>query len=178
MMTMRSGGHRRLDLCKPLVRFDLGSSSVTLTRAMDAPSNPETACLFIVTGSDIRAEAMDRPLAYALRDSVLAQLAGCPADIVVVSDFRYLHDFVALRIPTLSLGGPGVNALCQEWLDSLPVAMQVDGDFWIQMAEPESDWSRASIWGVDHAATRTALATFQARFLAAFLNRAATAVAM
>lgn len=140
-----------------------------LLHSVDQPNCAEFACFLIVTGSDVRAETMDRPLAYRLRDAIRERLDGQSADIVVVSDFRYLHDFANTEIPTISIGGPGVNAVCQKWLEELPVVMTVDDEFWIQTDVEEVEVPRASVWGVNHETTCTALETFLDRFLEAYL---------
>ena len=69
--------------------------------------------LLIVTGSTLRAEQMDRPLAYHLKDVIEKQLVELSGDlqIVVISDLWYLNSQSLQKIPTISVGGPGVNAV-------------------------------------------------------------------
>ena len=80
--------------------------------------------LLIVTGSTLRAEEMDRPLGYYLKQRIEEMLrAGSYAtgsqqgqtlsdyEVRVVADFRWIHDEFLQPLPTISLGGPGVNAL-------------------------------------------------------------------
>ena len=80
--------------------------------------------LLIVTGSTLRAEEMDRPLGYYLKQriegilSASADQAGSKLghdlsdyQVRVIADFRWIHDEFLQSLPTISLGGPGVNAL-------------------------------------------------------------------
>ncbi len=53
--------------------------------------------LLIVTGSTLRAEEVDRPLAYYLRQRIEQSLAESDLDagpfrVQVVADFRWIHD--------------------------------------------------------------------------------------
>ena len=133
--------------------------------------------LLIVTGSTLRAEQLDRPLAYYLRQQVQEHL-GAPGpadqafDVRVVADFRWLNDEILQRLPTISVGGPGVNALAHRWLEELPLSLAVDEQFFIQM-DPDLDELRASIWGMDNATTQIAVSVFVQRFLPRFLERCA-----
>lgn len=136
--------------------------------------------LLIVTGSTLRAEQMDRPLAYylrqrleeALRDAPSAELSGY--QVVVVADFRWLHDESLQDSPTISVGGPGVNELAHRWLDEVPVALTYNERYFIQM-DPDIEEPQASIWGMDNATTQIAVAVFLDRFLSRFLDRCALA---
>ncbi len=138
--------------------------------------------LLIVAGSTLRAEEMDRPLAYYLRQRIEQSLAEAIAagregleDYVVrvVADFRWIHDDPLQNLPTISLGGPGVNALAHRWLEDLPVSLAFGERYFIQM-DPDLAEPRASIWGMDNATTQIAVAVFLDRFLPRFLDRCAT----
>ena len=76
--------------------------------------------LLIVTGSTLRAEEMDRPLGYYLKQRIEDSLAQAAATkqpelndylVRIVADFRWIHDEPLQSLPTISLGGPGFNAL-------------------------------------------------------------------
>jgi hypothetical protein len=70
--------------------------------------------LLIVTGSTLRAEEVDRPLAYYLKQRLeerLAELTIDPITVQVIADFRWLNDDPLQSYPSISVGGPGVNAL-------------------------------------------------------------------
>jgi hypothetical protein len=132
--------------------------------------------LLIVTGSTLRAEEVDRPLAYYLKqqvERVLEAREGLPPFRVrVVADFRWLHEEAFQRLPTISLGGPGVNALAHKWLEDLPVSLAVDEQYYVQM-DPDLEEPRVSIWGMDNATTQIAVSAFIQRFLPRFLDHCA-----
>lgn len=133
--------------------------------------------LLIVTGSTLRAEESDRPLAYYLKQRVEALAADLDVAfrVVVVADFRWMNDDNLQVLPTISLGGPGVNALAHKWFDEVPFSLAVDEQYCIQM-DPDLDEPRASIWGMDNPATQIAVAVFVDRFLPRFLDHATTYV--
>jgi hypothetical protein len=144
-----------------------------------------TRVLLIVTGSTLRAEEMDRPLAYylkqrieqALADAIAAGREGLEDYIVrVVADFRWIHDDPLQNFPTISLGGPGVNALAHRWLEDVPISLAVGERYFIQM-DPDLTDPRVSVWGMDNATTQIAVSVFIDRFLPPFLERCATAEA-
>ena len=129
--------------------------------------------LLIVTGSTLRAEEVDRPLAYYLRQRIEQSLAesdldGGPFRIQVVADFRWIHDEPLHDAPTISLGGPGVNALAHRWLEEIPSR-------WPSMSNTTFRWiptstSPGSIWGMDNPSTQIAVSVFIERFLPRFLE--------
>jgi hypothetical protein len=138
--------------------------------------------VLIVTGSTLRAEEMDRPLGYYLKQQIeraLSEVAtvgqGSLDDYVVrlVADFRWLHDERLQSLPTISLGGPGVNALAHRWLEEIPVSLAYSERYFIQM-DPDLTEPRVSIWGMDNATTQIAVSVFIDRFLPRFLERCAT----
>lgn len=135
--------------------------------------------LLIVTGSTLRAEEMDRPLAYYLKQRVEEALAESPDEdladfeVHVVADFRWLHDDALQSMATISLGGPGVNELAHRWLEEVPVALAVNERYFIQL-DPELAEAHASVWGMDNATTQIAVSVFLDRFLPRFLERCAT----
>lgn len=143
---------------------------------------PPPRVLLIVSGSTLRAEEMDRPLAYylkqrieqVLREAAAAGRHGLEDYVVrVVADFRWIHDEPLQGLPTISLGGPGVNALAHRWLEDVPVSLAVSERYFIQM-DPDLAEPRASIWGMDNATTQIAVSVFVDRFLPRFLDRCAT----
>jgi hypothetical protein len=139
---------------------------------------PQARLILIVTGSSLRAEEADRPLAYYLKQQVEKAAASLeddppPFDVRVVADFRWLHEDALQRQPTISLGGPGVNALAHRWLEEVPVSLAVDEQYYIQM-DPELGELRVSIWGMDNAKTQIAVSAFLQRFLPRFLDHCAT----
>lgn len=137
--------------------------------------------ILIVAGSSLRAEELDRPLAYYLKQQVEGQLTQrqadgrdeTPARVLVVADFRYMNDKPLHGLATISVGGPGVNALAHAWFEELPFSFAVDEQFCIQM-DPDLVEPRVSIWGMDNASTQVAASMFVERYLSRFLDRAAT----
>ena len=135
--------------------------------------------LLIVTGSTLRAEQMDRPLAYYLKQRIEQALESGSYDdasdyqVQVVADFRWLHDESLQNMATISLGGPGVNELSHRWLEEVPVALAVNERYFIQL-DPEPAEAKASIWGMNNSTTQIAVSVFLDRFLPRFLERCAT----
>ena len=135
--------------------------------------------LLIVTGSTLRAEEMDRPLAYYLKRRVEEAIEAskdvdlADYEVHVVADFRWLHDDSLQSMATISLGGPGVNELAHRWLEELPVALAVNERYFIQL-DPDLAEAHASVWGMDNATTQIAVSVFLDRFLPRFLERCAT----
>lgn len=119
-----------------------------------------TGLLLIVTGSTLRAEMADRPLAYRLQKVIRKRMA---AEVVlrpiVISDIWYLNSEQLQDLPTISLGGPGVNAASQFFFSKLPTALGIDGLMLIQMDVALED-HRCCLWGMDHRKTAEALRVF------------------
>jgi len=134
--------------------------------------------LLIVTGSTLRAEEVDRPLAYYLKQRIEQALASGPFEdasdfhVQVVADFRWIQDESLQEAATISLGGPGVNELAHRWLEEVPVSLAYNERYFIQM-DPELNEPRASIWGMDNPTTQIAVSVFLDRFLPRFLERCA-----
>ncbi|MEO6808908.1 MAG: hypothetical protein ABI353_07330 [Isosphaeraceae bacterium] len=130
--------------------------------------------LLIVTGSTLRAEEADRPLAYYLKQQVEQTLEASdgefePIEVLVVSDLGWLNEEDLQDLPAISLGGPGVNRLTRHWLEELPLSLAVDEQYYIQM-DPDFDEPHVSIWGMDNPNTQIAVSVFLQRFLPRFLR--------
>ncbi len=138
--------------------------------------DPRPRVILIVVGSTLRAEEADRPLAYYLKQQIEAapppEESTEPIRAMVIADFRWLHDEPLQDLPTICLGGPGVNALAHRWLEELPLSMAVDDQYYVQM-DPELDEPRVSLWGMDNATTQVAVSAFLHRYLPPFLKRSA-----
>lgn len=133
----------------------------------------EAGPLLIVTGAHLAAEVHDRPLAYAMREQVLAaldarELAIDPGEIIVCSDLWVMNQDDLRTRPTISIGSPGVNALSAFLASRLPSVLAVDGVFVVQMQEEPNPV--ACCWGRDAAATGAAVEAFALRHLEAFLD--------
>ena len=73
--------------------------------------------VLIVVGAHLRAEQADRPLAYSMQKRVRhwvrqhGDMLNVPMTPRVCTDVLYLNNPPLHRRPTISIGGPGVNAL-------------------------------------------------------------------
>jgi hypothetical protein len=145
------------------------------------PQEDVAHLVLIVTGAHLRAEIADRPLAYQLRTRIedwVQQHSGKleqPIAAVVCSDVWYLNQQELQRHPTISLGGPGVNALSAYLFKKLTAAYVREDDMIVQL-DPEYVDLRACVWGRDHEQTVAALNLFTQRFLDGYLRAVVTQV--
>lgn len=144
----------------------------------DPPDHTATNRVLIVTGAHLRAEAADRPLAYRLRAIMLdwwdreGRTQGLDRpNIIVCSDVWYLNNDDLRSLPTVCIGGPGVNALSAFLVDKLPGVFTIQNVLTVQM---DLDFVEliANIWGMDHQTTVSALDAFVERYLGEFMKRA------
>ncbi len=119
------------------------------------------AGLLIVTGSTLRAEQADRPLAYHLKEVIEKQLEEHSSDlqIAVISDLWYLNSEALQKVPMISVGGPGVNAVAANLYEKLSKTLIVDERLVIQMDMHLQDL-RASVWGTNNDLTVNAMELF------------------
>jgi len=142
--------------------------------------------LLIVVGAHLRAEVADRPLAYRLRERILRWLderrPAAPSEdwsdpeVVVCSDIWYLNNDDLRSQPTISIGGPGVNALGAYLSDRLETAFVIENVLAVQVDLDFVD-PVASCWGVTNAATVNAIDAFCERYLDGFLEHAVRRIA-
>ncbi|MDQ3440350.1 MAG: hypothetical protein M3478_08385 [Planctomycetota bacterium] len=128
--------------------------------------------IWIVTGVQLKAELGDRPLAYRIEQEIRDRLAtlldapepGEPPRLapVVVSDVYYLNNDDAKRGPTISIGGPGMNALSASLVEQLPTPVAIENTLVVQMDLDMNDL-RCAIWGMNHLDTVRAVDTFIAK---------------
>lgn len=142
--------------------------------------------ILIVTGSHLKAEAADRPIAYRLRERMSRWLGDHSAEVksggpekpapsvVVCSDLWYLNQGALRERPTVSVGGPSVNALSAYLGTRLPSALAVEGVMLVQ-ADLEFVDAVACCWGVDAGATLSAVDAFADRYLDQFMRAALAA---
>ena len=140
-----------------------------------------SALLLLVVGAHLRAEVADRPLAYRLCDAITDWLTRHEDDIhtqvlpIMCCDVWYLNHEALQRRPTISIGGPGVNALSAYYHNNLNAALVRDEKLIIQL-DPEFVDLRVSLWGMNHALTVSALDLFQTRYLDSYLRAVVTQV--
>jgi hypothetical protein len=133
--------------------------------------------ILIVTGAHLHAEVGDRPVAYALRQRLLDWLGeGDDEDpsrpqVVVCSDVWYLNNDPLRSRPTISIGGPGVNALSAFLADKLPSAFAIE-DRLIVQADLDFHDCVVCCWGSDIANTAAAVDAFCERYLELFMDAA------
>jgi hypothetical protein len=142
--------------------------------------------ILIVTGAHLFAEATDRPIAYSLRQRILDWLAAHPEStpdshaplsgeptprILVCSDVWYLNNDPLRSRPTISIGGPGANALTAFLADKLPSAFAIEDRLVVQ-ADLDFPDVLACCWGTDVSATAAAVDAFCERYLDAFMEAA------
>jgi hypothetical protein len=136
-------------------------------------ANPSLGPLLIVTGAHLAAEVHDRPLAYALREQLLAALDARetpvePDEVIVCSDLWVMNQDDLRSRPSISIGAPGVNALGAFLASRVPSVLAVEGVYVVQMQEEPTPV--ASCWGRDAGATAAAVEAFALRHLEAFLD--------
>ena len=128
--------------------------------------------IWIVTGVQLKAELGDRPLAYRIEQEIRDRLAtlldppepGEPPRLapVVVSDVYYLNNDDAQKGPTISIGGPGMNALSASLVEQLATPVAIENTLVVQMDLDMNDL-RCAIWGMNHLDTVRAVDTFIAK---------------
>lgn len=131
--------------------------------------------LLIVTGSCLKAEEQDRPLAYRLSEQIQNALGkqGQTARTIVMGDLWYLNAETLQKLPTISIGAPQVNAVSANLIDRIPNALAIDHTLTIQMDMGLKDL-RASIWGTNHEFTKNAIDIFvQRRYMDHFIGAVA-----
>lgn len=137
--------------------------------------------LLIVVGAHLRAEMADRPIAYRLRTRINQWIRRHEEDMnvspvpVVCSDIWYVNQQALQQRPTISIGGPGVNALSAYFSNKLSPALVHDNHMVIQL-DPEFVDLRVCVWGMDHAQTVEAVDVFAQKYFDGYLRAVATQV--
>lgn len=146
----------------------------------DTPQPDERHRVIIVVGSHLRAEEGDRPLAYRLVEEVehwkernQSQL-GVEIEPIVCTDLWYLNNEELRRLPTVCIGGPGVNALSAYLAQHLSDENQ-EADVLLQI-DPDFTDLQACVWGTDHDLTSHGIQLFVDRYLDGYLRAVATQV--
>jgi hypothetical protein len=71
----------------------------------------------------------------------------------------YLENRLFHHHPTIAVGGPGVNGVAQEFTSLLPTIYNREEEVFVQ-ADFEGEPKRATLWGVNAAATAAAVEVF------------------
>jgi hypothetical protein len=137
--------------------------------------------IWIVTGVQLNAELGDRPLAYRVEQELKARLVEslpptAPGELpalvpAVISDVYYLNseDEDVQSRPTISIGGPGMNALSAAWTKELQTIVAIENTLVVQMDLEMSD-PRCAVWGMNHLDTVRAVDLFIAKYLDVFVR--------
>lgn len=137
--------------------------------------------IWIVVGVQLNAELGDRPLAYRVEQELKSRLrkklpkiklGELPALIpTVISDVYYLNseDESVQSRPTISIGGPGVNALSAAWAKELQTIVAIENTLVVQMDLEMSD-PRCAVWGMNHLDTVRAVDLFISKYLDVFVK--------
>lgn len=114
--------------------------------------------IVLVTGS---ADAQrDRALALWLQAEIDRRGNGQRyRRAVVTGDDWYLESGVLQQHPTIAIGGPGVNAVTQQFAPELPTLVNEDERVYVQ-ADLDGEVKRVGLWGADAAATSAAVDAF------------------
>ena len=137
--------------------------------------------IMVVVGAHLRAEMADRPIAYQLCQRMKEWINTHRKKMnvsmvpVVCSDIWYINQPVIQARPTISIGGPGVNALSAYYTDKLQSVLVYDDHMVIQL-DPEFVDLRASIWGLNHELTVAVVDLFAKRYIGPYLRAVATQV--
>ena len=137
--------------------------------------------LLIVVGAHLRAEVADRPLGYELQQRVNEWLEehqeqmNVSIDVIVCSDIWYLNNEQLQQCPTISIGGPGVNALSAYFAQNLKHDTGQEQQVLIQI-DPEYTDLRVCIWGTNHELTVKGLDLFNRQYLDGYLRAVVTQV--
>lgn len=114
----------------------------------------------VVTGSTSAALERDRPLGIWLQDEINRRGEGLTyRRAVVTDDERYFQSDVLQRQTTIAIGGPGVNAVTQHFFSTLATIYSEEERVWVQ-ANFDGEQKRVGLWGVDAAATSSAVDAF------------------
>jgi hypothetical protein len=129
--------------------------------------------VLVVTGIEVPAEMHDRPLAYGLKAEIDRRGHGKPfRGAVVVSDAWFAQNRLFHLCAAVAIGGPGVNALAASLVEDLPMIVRRDDRVFVQ-GRWDGEEKRASLWGMDRAATAQAVRAFlEEGHCDAFLRRA------
>ncbi|WP_428386349.1 hypothetical protein [Mucisphaera sp.] len=138
--------------------------------------------VLIVVGAHLRAEEADRTLAYQLMSAVETWVEEhqeyLEEDLraMVCTDALYLNDESLHHRATISVGGPGVNALSAYFAQQMEGDSDLRPDQVIIQMDPDFADLRVAIWGVNHETTDQGVGLFIRDYLDGFLRAVATQV--
>ncbi|MEQ9454603.1 MAG: hypothetical protein RLN76_08450 [Phycisphaeraceae bacterium] len=151
-------------------------------------SNPDpvpfdlTRVVLIVVGAHLRAEEADRALAYQIMSEIETWVEEHEERLeenlrpMVCTDALYLNDEALHTRATISVGGPGVNALSAYFAQQMEGDASILPDQVILQMDPDFADLRVAIWGVNHETTSQGVMLFIRDYLDGFLKAVATQV--
>ena len=147
---------------------------MTMDSMQPKPEIDIDSLILIVVGMDLHAEAVDRPMAYHLQDTILHWMEqhahGGPHPIpIVCTDAWYLNHEALHTRPVICIGRSEENHLAGFLQQRLTTALSVNQRLWVQLDVEFTDL-RVCVGGVDHQQTSAALELFERKYLADFLN--------
>lgn len=137
--------------------------------------------VLLVCGSHLRAEIADRPLAYKLQQSIAdwsaahSESLDKPVVAATCCDVWYMQQENLQEIPSICIGGPGVNAFSQFFADHIPDEVLRENEVFIQL-DPDFVDLDVCLWGNNHDLTIQAIETFKKEYLDDYLRAVATQV--
>jgi hypothetical protein len=129
--------------------------------------------VMVVMGSAVAAQERDRPIALALKRVIDTRgEVHHHRRALLVGDAQYLDSPELHRHPTIAIGGPGVNAVVQQFAPELPTVWQVEERAFVQAELEDGSQKRVALWGMDAGGTAQAVDAFISQgFLDALLER-------
>lgn len=130
------------------------------------------ATVLVVTASMLEPEHNDVLSAELLRSAIDRRGGGHPyRRALVITDQSWFLTPMFRGVPTITIGGPGVNQLAAQFAEALP-SVWTDSDRVMIQAEMNEAGRRAALWGSDRFATGEAVDAFINRgWLDEFLDR-------
>ena len=156
------------------------ASAASAQSAQAAAKQTQPHRIMLVVGADLRAERVDRPLAYRLERAIDAwvqrhqKVLSVEIRPQVCTDLWYLHHDDLRRLPTVCLGGPEVNLL-SAYLARHLVEADRDAEVLLQI-DPEFTDLQACVWGSDRDLTAHGLELFMDQYLDGYLRAVATQI--
>ncbi len=133
---------------------------------MNQVANSET--VIILSGCNLVAELLDRPVAEMLRDEI--DRLGNPASpkrAIVIADWWWWQEAMDKAHPAIAIGGPSNNGMTRDILEK--VAPQ--GENGLYSAFLFEDYPKVAIWGETGTETRKSVEQFIKNELRSFLDQ-------
>ena len=123
--------------------------------------------VFILSGCNLVAELLDRPVAEMLRDEI--DRLGDPTSLrraIVISDFWWAQEAMSNEHPVIAIGGPSNNGVTREILEKVE-PREING---LRTAFAHEDFPRVAVWGDGAEQTKESVEHFIHNDLEPFLK--------